>query len=449
MGFGGNGGTGGTGSTAEQNSALRARKRQFQEDRNVQNEEKKRSRIKQKEDDAKKAKRAAERKKKRNQRAKKKQKDKENAAALESSVENGDVQMEEDENANPNDKKSENELNDEVLKMFGDMIDNLTTAESDELKTKLKEHYIGLTSVGEDNEKHMAPVCVVCDRFIIDSDNMTWIKKETLMAHSKRLSRIEYECHNGLLPSCLKEQYTVIDEGLEDLLLSPRARRKESEGKYMCCGQCKDSLREHMLSSKVPPRHAIANEFVIGCIPDEILSEEREEITDVLAAMIAPVRPFIHVVSYSAGQSKTMKGTVTFFQNELTHTGSVLQHYLETGANSNVYCVMCGRFTPNQREIVAKRMKLDIDVFQRVVKWFIEKSGHRAFANLNPDMTNWPEPTVLGNESNDNNTDDEVDAEVESTVEGKMFPKLLDVRMICNKCLKIRYKFVKNEYETH
>eukprot|EP00562_Extubocellulus_spinifer_P030714 CAMPEP_0178713792 /NCGR_PEP_ID=MMETSP0699-20121125/19639_1 /TAXON_ID=265572 /ORGANISM="Extubocellulus spinifer, Strain CCMP396" /LENGTH=41 /DNA_ID= /DNA_START= /DNA_END= /DNA_ORIENTATION= len=41
------------------------------------------------------------------------------------------------------------------------------------------------------------------------------------------------------------------------------------------------------MTEKAPPRLSIANGFAIGKIPDEILPQE--EITDVLAAMIAPV----------------------------------------------------------------------------------------------------------------------------------------------------------------
>ena len=128
--------------------------------------------------------------------------------------------------------------------------------------------------------------------------------------------------HALLLPDSLKEQYMVDDSELHHLLLSPRARRKDAS--YMCCSTCKTSLRSHMVNT-APPRHAIANGFAIGRIPDEVINEGG--ITDVLAAMIAPVRPFMHVVSYSGGQHKTIKGNVTFFQNDTFQTASVLNNY--------------------------------------------------------------------------------------------------------------------------
>jgi len=173
------------------------------------------------------------------------------------------------------------------------------------------------------------------------------------------------------------------------------------------------------MMEKAPPRLSIANGFAIGKIPDEIL--QQEEITDILAAMIAPVRPFMHIVSYSGGQHRTIRGNVTFFQNNVVHTGSVLQNYLRTGVNPNVYCVMCGRFTPEQREIVKRKMMLNTAVFKELIKWYIEESGHPAFAGLDPEMENWPQPVVLEGGQGSNLTDEEEDPDLETSVEGSTY----------------------------
>ncbi len=286
-----------------------------------------------------------------------------------------------------------------------------------EIESEARKHYIGLLAVDDGGENHRAPVCVVCDRFIIKHEDLNWVEKKNLLQHGVRLSRAEYEIHHStLLPDSLKEQYMVEDSDLKHLLLSPRAGRKDDS--YMCCSSCKTSLRPHLVNT-APPRNAIANGFVIGKVPDEVVSED--EITDVLAAMIAPVRPFMHVVSYTGGQHKTIKGNVTFFQNSVFHTASVLNNYLKTGANPNVYCVLCGRFTPKQREIVQKKMKLDLRSFKRLVQWFVTDSNHEAFAEVDPDMENWPQPVVLESSANQNNTDEEEDVDVESTTEGTRY----------------------------
>ena len=142
-----------------------------------------------------------------------------------------------------------------------------------DLKSSTQKHYLKSTAVDDTNEIHRAPVCVVCDEFIIKLDDMQWIDKDTLLQHSKRLGLKEYEEHHCLiLPESLKCQYMVDDPQLKHLLLSPRARRQSNE--YMCCTSCKTSLRPHM-TEKAPPRLSIANGFAIGKIPDEKKAEKR------------------------------------------------------------------------------------------------------------------------------------------------------------------------------
>jgi len=65
---------------------------------------------------------------------------------------------------------------------------------------------------------------------------------------------------------------------------------------------------------------------------------------------------------------------------------------------------------------------LDARDFQRLVRWFIsEESKHQAFAGVDPNMENWPQPVVLQTPANTNNTDEEEDPDVESTVEGTSY----------------------------
>eukprot|EP00957_Ditylum_brightwellii_P167304 12735961-Ditylum_brightwellii.AAC.1 len=50
-----------------------------------------------------------------------------------------------------------------------------------------------------------------------------------------------------------------------------------------------------------------------------------------------------------------MKGNYTFFRTDINHMGGVLLNYLKIGANPNAYVVLCGRFTPNQRQILQEK----------------------------------------------------------------------------------------------
>jgi len=293
-----------------------------------------------------------------------------------------------------------------------------TIVDEARLLETLKEHLYEQTLVDEDLETHRARVCVVCDRFIIGTEAVEFISGEELLEHQSRLGVTEYEAYHGPLRPSLRKQYQVDDEKLHDLLLSPRSRR---EGRrYVCCEQCKESLRDTPSRRIIgPPKHSIANGFVIGEVPEETLKEE--EITELLSALIAPIRPFMHVISYMGGQHKTIRGHVMLFHNDIIHTGSVIQNYLRTGANPNVYCVLCGTFTPNQREIINQRVALNLGVWKRLLHWYITDSGHEAFRGLNPDIETWPRPHVVEEKSNENNTDEEGDPSIEETVEGATY----------------------------
>ena len=62
--------------------------------------------------------------------------------------------------------------------------------------------------------------------------------------------------------------YQVSDPDLHELLLSPRARFKKN-GEYLCCTQCERALQNDRLD-KNPPKYAIANNFAIGTLPQQL-----------------------------------------------------------------------------------------------------------------------------------------------------------------------------------
>ena len=113
--------------------------------------------------------------------------------------------------------------------------------------------------------------------------------------HEKILSA-SYHYINGINVS-LKLQYTVEDELIHHLLLSPRARNKIIDNTYMCCEDCFSLLSEHKLRKK-PPKFAISNGFAIGHLPETIA----REITPLVNILVAPVRAFNYFVSFHGGR---------------------------------------------------------------------------------------------------------------------------------------------------
>ena len=312
-----------------------------------------------------------------------------------------------------NERESESDSDDDILPSNVQMSKFVRQSALDSVKKEAKE--ILLRTALDDHGLHHAPlVCICCDRTISSCETPLFISKNRLMKHSHRISVESYESfYRVCLPIELISQYSV--EGLEGLLLSKRSRGDHH--KHLICSSCNESFRMKHLHS-APPKFSIANGFAIGTVPEQVISHN--DISDIMASLIAPVRPFSFIFSYYGGQQKAIRGHYCFFNNDIQHAGSVVHNYQGIGANANVYVVLCGRFTPRQRIIAKNKARLDVRQFLNILRWFIEESGHPAFANMMlPE--NCPEPVVIEDVANQNNTDEEIDSEKESQFTGGRF----------------------------
>jgi hypothetical protein len=80
-----------------------------------------------------------------------------------------------------------------------------------------------------------------------------------------------------------------------------------------------------LANKRSPPKFAIENGFVIGSFPREIEFTNKDgqrnvrdindnELTDLLKAMLAPVRPYGCVFACSGGSQKSITGNYQFFE---------------------------------------------------------------------------------------------------------------------------------------
>jgi len=264
-------------------------------------------------------------------------------------------------------------------------------------------------------------VCIVCDRFIIGCEKRHRISIEELVHHKSRLGVTSYESFYGhrLLPELIK-QYEVPDcQELKGILLSPRAKRySDKDDEFEVCSNCANSLKSCSRHRESPPRHAISNGFVIGSVPKSIIPDQ--EITAEMCSLLSPIRPFGHVFAYSAGAHKAIRGHYSFFEVDLSHTGSVLNYFLATGANPMVYCVLTGRMTAKQKELVRERALFDTSKMMKLLRWFISESGHPGFKDAQlPE--NCPKPIIIEDPESSHNTDESYDEQVETSFAGATF----------------------------
>jgi len=79
------------------------------------------------------------------------------------------------------------------------------------------------TKIVDDDDKqqrHRAIGCVVCDEFIIGTEEQCNITKDQLLEHRERLGVESYEEYHGEMDEVLQKQYEI--KGLEGILLSRR-----------------------------------------------------------------------------------------------------------------------------------------------------------------------------------------------------------------------------------
>jgi hypothetical protein len=126
------------------------------------------------------------------------------------------------------------------------------------------------------NQRHRAIGCVVCDEFIIGTEEQCSITRDQLLEHKDRLGVESYEECHGVMDNELQKQYEI--KGLEGILLSRRFG-KDDANNFTVCSRCKEALKADCITNKSPPKYSIANGFAIGTIPEtiEVKGEDDEQ----------------------------------------------------------------------------------------------------------------------------------------------------------------------------
>jgi hypothetical protein len=153
-------------------------------------------------------------------------------------------------------------------------------------------------------------------------------------------------------------------------------------------------------------------------------------VTDLLKAMIAPVRPYGLIFSYTEGAQKSLRGNYHFFEMYQNRIGGVIYQLNKSGIGEHNYCVLCGRMTPDQKRIVREWSTLDTGLFIDIMTWFVQKSGHPGFKDISiPEECS--QPLLVEDRVTNNNTDICID---------KMSNQVMKVGHITSHQLKILQK---------
>ena len=97
--------------------------------------------------------------------------------------------------------------------------------------------------------------------------------------------------------------------------------------------------------------------------------------------------------------------------------GGAVNHVRDMGVSENMYIMLCGRMTPEQRQIIGMQVRFDSEKYMDILNYFITKSGHPGYAGLSlPE--NFPEPIFVADKPNHNETDAPMNEEVERAYAG-------------------------------
>jgi hypothetical protein len=95
---------------------------------------------------------------------------------------------------------------------------------------------------------------------------------------------------------------------------------------------------------------------------------------------------------------------------------AVINHLNQAGIGEHIYCVLFGRMTPDQKQMVCRRAVVDTQLYIDILTWFVKESGYPGYQNTSiPEEC--PKPFFVEDQETNNNTGKSVNINVEINIE--------------------------------
>jgi hypothetical protein len=228
-------------------------------------------------------------------------------------------------------------------------------------------------------------VCLICDRLLSLNDQV-WVSLTCF------LRKTPYFHGNPLLPMALRNCYKFSAEYndipaadlllLHQCLLSPRSLlctdNRHRSPHVMCCKICSAGLNMKLLKAGKLPWNAIANHLAIGTAPPCLSC-----LNDVELSLLSQARFHGHLFTYWAGCHESIKGWHTLYNVNPSHTTLVLHHVNVLTESDNIAVVLCGPFTPAQKDRVLKKTTVNIPRVKAAFEWL--RTNNHLYTDL-PDV---------------------------------------------------------------
>jgi hypothetical protein len=98
------------------------------------------------------------------------------------------------------------------------------------------------------------------------------------------------------------------------------------------------------------------------------------------------------------------------------NSGPPIINHLNQGIVEHIYCILCGRMTPDQKQIVCRRAVVVTQLLIDILTWFVKDSGHLGIQNTSVPVE-CPEPLFVEDQETANNTDKSINVNVETIIE--------------------------------
>ncbi len=100
-------------------------------------------------------------------------------------------------------------------------------------------------------------------------------------------------------------------------------------------------------------------------------------------------------MNYIGGAHKSITGTFTFFNQDVQKNVGALNFHANLKNNMNVYVVLSGNLTPEQKRIVNNRCLVDVQHFNSIYNWLRQNNPHHSKL---AEIENCPNPIIFGDE---------------------------------------------------
>ena len=109
-----------------------------------------------------------------------------------------------------------------------------------------------------------------------------------------------------------------------------------------------------------------------------------DEMGDMMAPSLSKQRQYGFVYTFYGGTQTLLMGQHSFFETNQSHAGGVLNRFQETGTNDHIMCVLCGRLTPEQKEIARSKSDFNTQDSLCWLNWLILTAKHYTYKDVMP-----------------------------------------------------------------